>query len=198
MGIHLVLSTQRPSVDVITGLIKANIPTRIAFNVSSMQDSRVILDLPGAEKLLGRGDMLFVPPDQAKPTRIQGTYVSDSEARNLIDFIKSEGQVPAYEEDITTKYTAMQVKGGSGGTDGVDRDSLFHESVKLISQYDKASSSLIQRRLSVGYARAARILDQLYESGLVGAPDGSKPRDVNLNKIREYLGNLMARGEEEE
>ena len=187
VGIHLVLATQRPSVDVITGLIKANIPTRIAFNVSSMTDSRVIIDGPGAEKLLGRGDMLYVPPDQAKPSRIQGTFVSEPEIKRLVEFIKAQGQPPKYEEEITTKYQSNSVKGGSGGTDGEDRDPLFYESVKLFSQYDKASSSLIQRRLSVGYARAARILDQLYEAGFVGPAEGSKPRDVNLTKVRDYL-----------
>jgi S-DNA-T family DNA segregation ATPase FtsK/SpoIIIE len=187
VGIHLVLATQRPSVDVITGLIKANVPTRIAFNVSSMMDSRVILDGPGAEKLLGKGDMLYVPPDQAKPTRIQGTFVSEKEIKGLVEYVKSQGQKPEYEEDITTKYQANTIKGGSGGTNGEDRDQLFDEAVKLFSQYDKASSSLIQRRLSVGYARAARILDQLYESGFVGPAEGSKPRDVNLNKVREHL-----------
>lgn len=192
VGIHLVLATQRPSVDVITGLIKANIPTRIAFNVSSMTDSRVIIDGPGAEKLLGRGDMLYVPPDQAKPTRIQGTYVSDGEIRKLIDFIKEKGQQPEYQEEITTKYTVNTVKGGSSGTNSEDRDPLFDEAVKLFSQYDKASSSLIQRRLSVGYARAARILDQLYEGGFVGPAEGSKPRDVNLTKIRDYLAGSPA------
>ncbi|MBD3279602.1 MAG: DNA translocase FtsK, partial [Candidatus Pacebacteria bacterium] len=113
VGIHLVLSTQRPSVDVITGLIKANIPARIAFNVSSMTDSRVILDMPGAEKLLGRGDMLFIPPDQSKPSRIQGTFVSDREAKSLIDFIKSQGQEPEYKEEVISKYQAVKV-GGSG------------------------------------------------------------------------------------
>jgi DNA segregation ATPase FtsK/SpoIIIE, S-DNA-T family len=193
VGIHLVLATQRPSVDVITGLIKANVPTRIAFNVSSMMDSRVIIDGPGAEKLLGRGDMLYVPPDQAKPTRVQGTYVSDVEIKSLIDFIKAQGMQPQYEEEITNKYKPTgQIKGGSGGANGEDRDEYFVEAVKLFSQYDKASSSLIQRRLSVGYARAARILDQLYEAGMVGPSDGSKPREVNLGRIREYLGSLNA------
>lgn len=187
VGIHLVLATQRPSVDVITGLIKANIPTRIAFNVSSMMDSRVILDGPGAEKLLGRGDMLFVPPDQAKPTRIQGTFVSEPEIKKLVDFIKQQGHAPQYVDEVTTKYTTNTVKGGSGGANGEDRDPLFGESIKLFSQYDKASSSLIQRRLSVGYARAARILDQLYEAGYVGPAEGSKPRDVNTSKVREFL-----------
>lgn len=192
VGIHLVLATQRPSVDVITGLIKANVPTRIAFAVSSQTDSRVILDGPGAEKLLGKGDMLYIPPTQSKPSRIQGTYVSDGETKQLIDFIKSQGLEPQYEEDITTKFQASTLKGGSSGNNGEDRDEFFLECVKLIAQYDKASSSLIQRRLSVGYARAARILDQLHEAGLVSPPNGSKPRDVNSAKVAEYLGGLQA------
>ncbi len=195
VGIHLVLATQRPSVDVITGLIKANIPTRIAFNVSSMMDSRVILDGPGAEKLLGRGDMLYVPPDQARPTRIQGTFVSEPEIKKLVDYIKQQGHAPQYVDEVTTKYTASTIKGGSGGTNGEDRDPLFGESIKLFSQYDKASSSLIQRRLSVGYARAARILDQLYEAGYVGPAEGSKPRDVNTAKVRDFLTKMQQQPE---
>lgn len=187
VGIHLVLATQRPSVDVITGLIKANIPTRIAFNVSSMMDSRVILDSPGAEKLMGKGDMLYVPPDQAKPSRIQGTYVSDQEAKNLVDFIKSQGEAPVYSEEITEKFESNTISGGSSGSGGEDRDHKFAEAVELISVMDKASSSVIQRKLAVGYARAARILDQLYEAGMVGPPEGSKPRDVNMTKVREFL-----------
>jgi S-DNA-T family DNA segregation ATPase FtsK/SpoIIIE len=187
VGIHLVLATQRPSVDVITGLIKANVPTRIAFNVSSMMDSRVILDTPGAEKMLGKGDMLYVPPDQAKPSRVQGTFVSDQEIKSLVDFIKSQGEAPEYSEEITEKFEANMISGGSSGTDGEDRDAKFDEAVQLISQYDKASSSMIQRRLSVGYARAARILDQLFEAGMVTEADGSKPRDVNMTVIRDYL-----------
>jgi len=190
VGIHLVLATQRPSVDVITGLIKANVPARISFNVSSMMDSRVILDMPGAEKLLGRGDMLFIPPDRAKPTRVQGTLVTEKETRSLIDYLKSQGQQPEYEDDITTKYKAATISGGSGGDGGLDRDHKFDEAVRLVSQYDKASSSMLQRRLSVGYARAARILDQLYEAGLVGPPDGSKPRDVNMKNISEYMASV--------
>ena len=193
VGIHLVLSTQRPSVDVITGLIKANIPARVAFNVSSMTDSRVVLDQPGAEKLLGRGDMLFIPPTMAKPLRIQGTFVSEKEARGLIDFLKSQGAQPQYQEDITSKYKSGTVKGGSmGNTAEDDRDEFFVEAVKLIAQYDKASSSMLQRRLSVGYARAARILDQLYEAGLVSPPEGSKPREVFNSKVAEYLGSLQS------
>ncbi|MFH2118656.1 MAG: DNA translocase FtsK [Candidatus Paceibacterota bacterium] len=192
VGIHLVLATQRPSVDVITGLIKANIPTRIAFNVSSQTDSRVILDGMGAEKLLGRGDMLYLPPDRAKPLRIQGTFISDQETRKLTDFLRSQGQKPEYEEDITTKFKPGVISGGSGGVAGEDRDEKFMEAARLFSQYDKASASLIQRRLSVGYARAARILDQLYSAGMIGAPDGSKPRDVNIPKIQEYLSSMQS------
>jgi len=194
VGIHLVLATQRPSVDVITGLIKANVPTRIAFNVSSMMDSRVILDSPGAEKLLGKGDMLYIPPDQAKPTRIQGTFVSEPEIRRLVDFVKGQGQKPEYMEEITTKFQGNLVKGGSGGANGEDRDQLFDEVVKLLSQDDKASSSLIQRRFSVGYSRAARILDQLYAAGFVGPAEGSKPRVVNLVKVREHLIQIAQQG----
>lgn len=192
VGIHLVLATQRPSVDVITGLIKANVPTRMAFNVSSMQDSRVILDMPGAEKLLGKGDMLYIPRDQSKPTRVQGTFVSDKETKALVEFIKNQGYQPQYIEDVTSKFQADKVSGGSSGPGGEDRDDKFDDAVKLISQHDKASSSLIQRRLSVGYARAARILDQLHEAGLVGPPEGSKPREVDMNKIRDYLQTLQS------
>ncbi len=189
VGIHLVLATQRPSVDVITGLIKANIPTRIAFNVSSMTDSRVVLDTPGAEKLLGKGDMLYIPPDQARPSRVQGTFVSEPEIRNLIDFIKSQGQKPEYSDEVTDKYTSNTVGGSSGSSaaGGDDKDELFDEVVKYVAQVGKGSSSSIQRRFSVGYNRAARILDQLEEVGLVGEAQGSKPRDVNTAAIMEYF-----------
>lgn len=194
VGIHLVLATQRPSVDVLTGLIKANIPTRLAFNVSSMTDSRVILDSPGAEKLLGKGDMLFMPPELSKPVRIQGTYVSDRETADLISFIKAQGQEPNYEEDITTKFKSSTIKGGAAGQ-SEDRDALFVPAAQMFAQQDKASSSLIQRRLSVGYARAARILDQLYAAGLVGPAEGSKPRDINHQNIRAFLASLESSGE---
>jgi DNA segregation ATPase FtsK/SpoIIIE, S-DNA-T family len=193
VGIHLVLATQRPSVDVITGLIKANVPTRIAFNVSSMTDSRVILDTQGAEKLLGKGDMLYIPPDQARPSRIQGTFVSEPEIRSLMDFIKSQGQAPEYSEEVIDKYKSTVVSGGTatgatGTTD--DRDELFVEVLKYVAQAGKGSSSSIQRRFSVGYNRAARILDQLHAEGFVGPQDGSKPREVNTGKIMEYFRNM--------
>lgn len=185
VGIHLVLATQRPSVDVITGLIKANVPARIAFNVSSMMDSRVILDAPGAEKLLGKGDMLFTPPDMAKPMRLQGTYVSDPEIKGLIDFIKSQGQAPQYEEDITTKYAAAGV--GTQEVSGEERDDIFLEAAQFVAAEGKGSSSMIQRRFSVGYNRAARILDQLHAAGMVGPQDGSKPREVYTSRVMEFL-----------
>ncbi|MBM3282755.1 DNA translocase FtsK [Candidatus Gottesmanbacteria bacterium] len=188
-GIHLVVSTQRPSVDVITGLIKANIPTRIAFNVSSMVDSRVIIDMPGAEKLLGRGDMLYIPPDQAKPTRIQGTYVSESEVQKLVQFLRNKNVAVQYTTEVTSMPIALKKSAGisQAGEDG--RDSLFEESVRVVCQYDRASASLLQRRLSIGYARAARILDQLEAEGIVGPGEGAKPRDVLIHNAEEYLTN---------
>lgn len=178
-GIHLVLATQRPSVDVITGLMKANIPTRVAFNVSSLVDSRVIIDMPGAEKLLGKGDMLYLPPDQAKPRRIQGPYITEKEVVELVKFLRAKGPEVHYTEEITKQdaVTASYTPGVSGGNVG-DKDLLFNAALELIGQTDKASASLIQRKLSVGYARAARILDQLEAAGYVGPAEGSKPREV--------------------
>lgn len=186
VGIHLVLSTQRPSVDVITGLIKANIPSRIAFNVSSMIDSRVIIDMPGAEKLLGRGDMLYIPPDQAKPARIQGAFVSEPEVRKVVEFLKSKGTPVEYTDEVTS----MPVSSGRKGArvdDTTDTDNLFDEAVKVVCQYDRASASLLQRRLRVGYARAARMLDQLEAAGIVSQSEGSKPREVLIRNADEYF-----------
>ncbi len=178
-GIHLILATQRPSVDVITGLMKANIPTRVAFNVSSMIDSRVIIDMPGAEKLLGRGDMLYLPPDKAKPVRIQGPYITEKEVLSLVKFLKSQAPEVHYTEEVTEQ--AVTVRSGVGGTvvvNGGENDPLFNQALEIIMQQDKASASLLQRRLSIGYARAARILDQMEAAGYVGQAEGSKPRDV--------------------
>lgn len=186
-GIHLVIATQRPSVDVITGLIKANIPCRIAFNVSSMIDSRVIIDQPGAEKLLGKGDMLYVPPDASKPMRVQGVYVSDTEIRNLIGFIKRSGVAPEYTEEVTQMPVGKigAGRGTAGGEDG--RDELFEEAVRTICQYDRASASLLQRRLRIGYARAARLIDELEQVGVIGPGDGAKPRDVLVKNPDDYF-----------
>lgn len=186
-GIHMVLATQRPSVDVITGLIKANIPSRIAFAVSSLVDSRVILDTQGAEKLLGKGDMLYLPPEQAKPLRIQGAFVSDKEISSLVSFLKNQGIEPQYTEEVTT-----MTKSGTAAVPGVegDTDDLFREAIKVVCQYDRASASLLQRRLSVGYARAARIIDQLEGAGVVGPAEGSKPREVLVQNADEFLAQL--------
>ena len=185
-GIHLVLATQRPSVDVVTGLIKANVPARIAFSVSSMMDSRVVIDTPGAERLLGRGDMLYVPPDQAKPMRIQGTFVSEKEVQKVVEFFKSKAMPVQYTEEVTSQPSSAMKK-GSGNTGGDGHDALFEDALRLVCQYDKASASLLQRRLSVGYARAARILDQLELAGVIGAGEGSKPRDVLVKNPDDYL-----------
>lgn len=186
-GIHLILATQRPSVDVITGLMKANIPTRLAFNVSSMIDSRVIIDMPGAEKLLGKGDMLFLPPDQAKPRRIQGPFITEKEVSQLVKFIRSQAPEVHYTEEITEESdTAINVPGlSAGGKGGDNRDPLFNQAVQIISSFDKASASLLQRRLKVGYARAARLLDELEQAGLVGPAEGSKPREVKRQMQQE-------------
>lgn len=191
-GIHLVIATQRPSVDVITGLIKANIPARIAFNVSSLIDSRVILDGPGAEKLLGRGDMLYVPPDQAKPTRIQGAFVSEKEMQRLVDFLKEKAPVVNYTEEVTTQQVTVKGRGigASSGGGGEGTDNLFDDAVRVVCQYDKASASLLQRKLSIGYSRAAKILDQLEEHGIIGPAEGSKPRDVLSKNADEVLAQI--------
>lgn len=184
-GLHLVIATQRPSVDVITGLIKANIPCRIAFNVASLVDSRVIIDQPGAEKLLGRGDMLFLPPDASKPMRIQGVLLHDKEINALIDYLKSSGIAPEYTEEVTQMPLGRWGKNGQMGEG--ERDDLFEEAVRTVCQYDRASASLLQRRLRVGYARAARIIDELEEAGIIGPGEGSKPRDVLVRNADEYL-----------
>ncbi len=190
-GIHLVLATQRPSVDVITGLIKANIPSRIAFNVSSMVDSRVIIDMPGAEKLLGRGDMLYIPADQSKPSRIQGTFVSEHEVKKVVDFLHDSNPPAQYTDEVLSQPVSGGKKGSLGGLSmGDGKDTLFDDALKLICQHDKASASLLQRRMSVGYARAARILDQLEEAGIVGPAEGSKPRDVLFKSPEEYYATL--------
>jgi DNA segregation ATPase FtsK/SpoIIIE, S-DNA-T family len=189
VGIHLVIATQRPSVNVITGLIKANIPCRIAFNVSSMIDSRVIIDSVGAEKLLGRGDMLYIAPDQAKPSRIQGTFVSEKDVHKLVNFLKSTNYPVEYTEEITTQQLPMKGAGGgkgsSGGADG--KDGQIEEAIRLVIQFNTASASFLQRKMSVGYARAARMMDQLEEMGIIGPADGAKPREVLRQNAQDYL-----------
>jgi S-DNA-T family DNA segregation ATPase FtsK/SpoIIIE len=175
VGIHLIVATQRPSVDVITGLIKANIPTRIAFAVASNADSRTILDQGGAEKLLGRGDMLYLSSELTQPKRAQSVLVVDKEIRSVTDFLKREGEAE-YDDSITN--FKPQKSHGSGGIEGNVDDALFEEAKELVIQTGKASASLLQRRLRVGYARAARLLDLLEEQGVIGPADGAKPRDI--------------------
>lgn len=169
-GIHLVVATQRPSVDVITGLIKANIPSRIAFAVSSSTDSRTILDMSGAEKLLGKGDMLFFPVGASKPVRVQGAFLSDKEVEAIVTYLKNQGQ-PEFEEGVIQPET-------SGSASRGEVDELFPEAVKIILESQQASISMVQRRLRVGYARAARLIDMMEERGIVGGYEGSKPRNI--------------------
>lgn len=177
-GFHLVLATQRPSVNVITGLIKANIPARIAFAVASQIDSRTILDTSGADKLLGRGDMLFICAEMSKPKRMQGAFVSAEDKERVIEFLQKQAQ-PDYLEEVT-EFGAHTVGFASSG--GGNADALLEEAKKIVVKSDKASSTLLMRRLSVGYARGAKILDQLEESGFVGPAQGSKPRDVLITE----------------
>lgn len=175
-GMHLVIATQRPSVDVLTGLIKANITSRIAFATASQVDSRTILDLSGAEKLLGNGDMLFIGNGINKPKRIQGCFVSDQEIESLNDFLRSKSEA-LYDESILS-FKTIQSGGGIAGGDGAGEDDLYNEAVDTVVRAGKASASLLQRRLRVGYARAARLLDILERQGVIGPADGAKPRDV--------------------
>jgi len=174
VGIHLVIATQRPSVNVVTGLIKANVPTRIAFRVASQIDSRTILDMAGAERLIGRGDMLFMAGDGQKPKRIQGVFVSDKEIKNILEQVKEQGE-PEYNEEVVKSHKLPQ-GGGAGG--GEIDDDMYQEAYDVVVQSGKASASLLQRRLRIGYARAARLLDLLEEQGVVGPADGAKPREV--------------------
>ncbi|MFH1780830.1 MAG: DNA translocase FtsK 4TM domain-containing protein [Candidatus Nealsonbacteria bacterium] len=179
IGIHLVVATQRPSVDVITGLIKANIPGRIAFSVASLMDSRTILDSSGAEKLVGKGDMLFMTPQTSKPRRLQGAFVSDDEIKRVVNFLKQACDNEAdYQEEITSKPsnpTSFDFKGGGD-------DDLFNEAKSVVVQSGKASASLLQRRLRIGYARAARLIDLMEEAGIVGPADGARPREILLDQ----------------
>ncbi len=185
IGIHLVLSTQRPSVEVITGLIKANITTRIAFQVASQIDSRTILDMAGAEKLLGSGDMLYLSGDSNKPRRIQGVFISEEEVRKITDFLKSqkeEGEEEYNEEIVESKKTSLEFSSEEGGA---DEDLLYDDAVEVVKNAGKASASLLQRRLRVGYARAARLLDMMEDKGIVGPADGAKPREVYVDNYEE-------------
>ena len=195
IGIHLILATQRPSVNVITGLIKANFPSRIAFRVASQVDSRTILDGIGAEALLGNGDMLFIPPGKSEPARLQGAFISSEDTERLMGWyeLRREQRKAAFEaqglflEETSTepdiiesirKKEAEEASGDHDSYDDADRDKLFREAAEVVIQHQQGSTSLLQRRLKVGYGRAARIIDQLHSAGILGPPDGSKPRDV--------------------
>ncbi len=199
-GMHLVIATQRPSVDVITGLIKANIPSRLSLSVSSAVDSRTILDMGGAEKLLGNGDMLFNPIGNSKPTRIQGCFTSDKEVEEVVNFIKTEASTE-YDENIMDEIEKEAVaaenankKGSGGGSDsgGGDSDPLITDAIQVVVESGQASTTLIQRKLRVGYARAARIVDELEERGIIGPFEGSKPRKVLITKQQWLEMNAMS------
>jgi S-DNA-T family DNA segregation ATPase FtsK/SpoIIIE len=198
IGIHLILATQRPSVNVITGLIKANFPSRIAFRVASKVDSRTILDQNGAEALLGNGDMLFLPPGKSEPMRLQGAYIATDESERVVDWYVARRvarrvaqQALAQEPDILDIVRARESdqEGGAEAEEG-ERDTLFREAAEACIQNQGGSTSLLQRRLRIGYGRAARIIDQLHYAGILGPPDGSKPRDVlvGFDQLDEYCG----------
>jgi S-DNA-T family DNA segregation ATPase FtsK/SpoIIIE len=178
-GIHLILATQRPSVDVITGLIKANFPARISFQVSSKTDSRTILDGNGAESLLGAGDMLFLPPGTSKMLRSHGAFVTDAEVQRVVDFLKKQGK-PVYDKTILD----VKIGDDKGAGEDEEMDERYDDAVALVAEAKQASISMIQRRLRIGYNRAARIIEKMESEGIVGPSDGtSKPREVFINKL---------------
>ncbi len=192
VGIHLVLATQRPSVDVITGLIKANFPSRMSFRVSSKVDSRTIIDTNGAEQLLGQGDMLFLPPGTSRLVRVHGSFLSERDVNAVTSYIKRQGQ-PEYDETVTM---SLQESGGIDG--GGARDELFEDALKIVCDMGRASTSVLQRRLRVGYGRAAAILDQMEQAGFVGPPDGSRPRPVLAAAFEFYERNNQIREERDD
>lgn len=189
VGIHLVLATQRPSVDVITGLIKANIPARIAFTVASQVDSRTILDQIGAEKLLGQGDMLILTPSMNKPKRIQGAWVTDDEVVKITEHLRLQ-RPPQYDDEIVAQPVQLNGKGGiiMDHDAGSGDDDMYKDAVRVVVEAGKASTSLLQRRLRIGYGRAARIIEEMEEQGIVGAASGSKPRDVLITSLDDVYG----------
>lgn len=186
-GIHLLLATQRPSVDVITGLIKANIPGRIGMSVATQIDSRVILDQVGSESLLGKGDMLFKEPDKSKPYRVQGVLVTPDEVQRVVEFIKSQTEKVEYRDEVTKRQTDPLTLKAMGDSAGFSDDELFADSVRIVVNAKKGSASLLQRKLSIGYNRAARLLDELQKYGVVGAQEGSKPRKILISDPEEFL-----------
>jgi len=202
-GIHLIVATQRPSADIITGLIKANIPSRCAFAVSSGIDSRIILDEMGAEKLIGRGDMLFHPNGSGKPKRLQCAYVSDEEVERVVQYFDSQPQQQTFDEKFISEVTNAAKGGPTGGAfgEGKQEDELLGEAVRIVLENNSASISMIQRRLRVGYARAARLIDMMEQNGYVSGFDGSKPRKVLIKQAeyeRIFCGGTIDEDEPEE
>ena len=200
VGIHLVLATQRPSVDVITGLIKANVPARIAFTVASQVDSRTILDQIGAEKLLGQGDMLMLTAAMPKPKRIQGAWVTDEEVMKITDHLRLQSP-PQYNDEVVSQPVQLNGKGGvvmdfDSNSDG--HDDMFMDAVRVVVDSGKASASLLQRRLRVGYARAARLIEEMEEQGIIGPADGARPRDVLVSSLDEVFGTGGGNADDEE
>jgi S-DNA-T family DNA segregation ATPase FtsK/SpoIIIE len=191
-GIHLVIATQRPSVDVITGLIKANIPSRIAFAVSSQVDSRTILDIAGADKLLGQGDMLYYPSGAPKPMRLQGCYITDKEVEAVTNFLKNN--IPSEYDEKVVEGISKEYASPIAGEE--ETDELLQKAVEMVVDYEQASISMLQRRLRVGYARAARLIDEMEVRGIVSGFEGSKPRQVLITKQDyEKLFNIQAEGD---
>ncbi|HSJ08383.1 MAG TPA: DNA translocase FtsK, partial [Longimicrobiales bacterium] len=194
IGIHLVVATQRPSVNVITGLIKANFPCRMAFRVSSKVDSRTILDQNGADALLGNGDMLFLPPGTSDPVRIQGAYISTEDTERMMDWFREQGADRPGREDDILEFVRSREAADLSGDDGEmffeERDALFRQAAEVCVQFQQGSTSLLQRRLRIGYGRAARIIDQLHNAGVLGPPDGSRPREVlvGMESLDHVLG----------
>jgi S-DNA-T family DNA segregation ATPase FtsK/SpoIIIE len=189
VGIHLVLATQRPSVDVITGLIKANVPGRIAFTTQSQVDSRTIIDQVGAEKLLGQGDMLFLTSDMPKPKRIQGALIGEAETSKVMDFIRMQ-RPPQYDDEVVSQPVQLNGKGGivaDYGANDAD-DDMWRDAVRVVIENHKASTSLLQRRLRIGYGRAARLIEQMEEQGIIGQADGSRPREVLVSSLDDVFG----------
>ena len=180
-GMHLIVATQRPSVDVITGVIKANIPSRIAFAVSSQVDSRTILDMSGAEKLVGKGDMLFNPLGSGKPIRVQGTFISDQEVHDVIEFVKSQVEEAEYSENVMDTIERANTPDCEKGNRDLE-DELLPDAIELVVQSQQASVSMLQRRFRIGYNRAARIIDMMEDRQIIGPADGSRPRQVLITE----------------
>jgi S-DNA-T family DNA segregation ATPase FtsK/SpoIIIE len=181
-GIHLIIATQRPSVDVITGIIKANLPSRIAFQVASQIDSRTILDTKGAETLIGRGDMLFTPPGTSRVVRAQGAFVADEEIQSIVDFLKENNDPPRYAQDVQQEIDRASADDDEEDADGDgdlgDDDELFKKALEVLKMSRRASTSMLQRRLRIGYNRAARIMEIMEDKGIVGPENGSSPREI--------------------